>query len=129
MCNNGMEDWHQLHYDTKVGGKILISSKFTPKEGDIQEMNRQAIKAHTDFAKENILKGLMPGMINKEVESIAKYAASKMRERRYEAQTINQQKVIMKQSVNFHLLQNIENMKKKLDLEKDKEVKEKLKRQ
>ena len=92
-------------------------------------MYRQAIKAHTAFAKENILKGLMPEMINREVESIAKYAASKMRERRYEAQTIAQQKVIMKQSVNFHLLQNVENMKKKLDLEKDKEVKEKLKRQ
>ena len=35
MCNNGIEDWHKLYYDTKVGGKILISSHFEPMGGDI----------------------------------------------------------------------------------------------
>ena len=32
MCNNEIEDWHKLYNDTKVGGRILISSYFTPVE-------------------------------------------------------------------------------------------------
>jgi hypothetical protein len=93
MVNGGIEDWHPLFIDKAAGGgRIKISSKFEPAEGDVL-MNKQAqLQKETDHMRKDIMKNLVTAQSNDMKKSIAAAIRDKQNERRYEEQTLNLQK-------------------------------------